>query len=288
VKRIQLFDEHILEAIGRSRIVVQDGRVVTVSPPLITDCPLAKRFAFPVDEMTDEAVRKNIENRIASFGMCTRNRDIYDDTDFVGFGASELISNGILSGILDCAIIACDGAGTVIVTDPRMVQGIGGRMSGLVKTTPYSEVVMKIECGGGRVLDQKTGLLDPAAGVHLAKKWGYTRPAVTVATAHDAEAVRRTASDVLIIGVHTTGISKEDAVVMNSTCDIITGCASSQVRDISAKDACLQAGTTVPVFAMTKEGKRLIIQRITDITYPLMITRATLPVSGEKVPHPLI
>ena len=41
-------DEHIIEAIGRSRIVIRNGRVVEVGEAQITDCPLAKRFASPI------------------------------------------------------------------------------------------------------------------------------------------------------------------------------------------------------------------------------------------------
>ena len=40
-------DEHIIEAIGRCRVVIRDGKVVEVGEAMIKDCPLAKRFAFP-------------------------------------------------------------------------------------------------------------------------------------------------------------------------------------------------------------------------------------------------
>ncbi len=82
-------DEHIIEAIGRSRIVIRDGIVVEVGEAQITDCPLAKRFAYPVPEITRDAVKANIENRIKAFGMCTPNRDVIDHKEFVGFGATE-------------------------------------------------------------------------------------------------------------------------------------------------------------------------------------------------------
>ena len=65
-------DEHIIEAIGRSRIVIKNGRVVEVGEALISDCPLAKRFAVPVPALTKDAIRENIEHRIRAFGMCTR------------------------------------------------------------------------------------------------------------------------------------------------------------------------------------------------------------------------
>ncbi len=63
-------DEHIIEAIGRSRIVIRNGRVVEVGEALISDCPLAKRFAYPIPAITKDAIRQNIEHRIKAFGMC--------------------------------------------------------------------------------------------------------------------------------------------------------------------------------------------------------------------------
>ena len=70
-------DEHVIEAAGRCRIVVRDGVVVETGEPLIRDCPLARRFACPVTEMTPEAVRNNIQNRIETFGMCTPARELF-------------------------------------------------------------------------------------------------------------------------------------------------------------------------------------------------------------------
>ena len=64
-------DEHIIEAIGRSRIVIRDGRVVEVGEAEIKDCPLAKRFAYPIPDIRKESVKANIEHRIRAFGMCT-------------------------------------------------------------------------------------------------------------------------------------------------------------------------------------------------------------------------
>ncbi|MDD2788687.1 DUF2099 family protein, partial [Methanoculleus sp.] len=62
-------DEHIIEAAGRCRVVIRNGRVVEVGTPQIRDCPLARRFACPVEEITPEAIQRNIEARIRSFGM---------------------------------------------------------------------------------------------------------------------------------------------------------------------------------------------------------------------------
>ena len=135
---IPMVDEHVIEAVGMTRVVIRDGTVVETGEPKIRSCPLAKRFTNPVDPITSEAVAANISSRIQRFGMCTRDRMVLDKETFVLFGASELMNTGLRTGTLDAAVIACDGAGTVIVRSPEMVQGIGGRMSGLVSTTPWS------------------------------------------------------------------------------------------------------------------------------------------------------
>ena len=37
--------------------------------------------------------------------------------------------------------MVCDGCGTVTVEDPELVQGIGGRISGIISTSPINEVI---------------------------------------------------------------------------------------------------------------------------------------------------
>jgi putative methanogenesis marker protein 8 len=283
-----MIDEHVIEAIGRSRIVVRDGKVVEVGEAVITDCPLAKRFACPVDEFTTAAVKKNIENRIESFGMCTPERSLTSDDDFVGFGASELTRTGLTCGIIDAAVLACDGAGTVVVTDPAMAQGIGGRMSGLVSTSPIQAVIERIVSGGGIVPDPVLASMDPLAGVTTAHKAGYSRLLVTVAGADAAEAVRRSDPDALIMAVHVTGMSREDAARIAAVADITTGCASRYIREICGPKALMQAGTSVPIFILTPRGKELLLKRLEVIPNQILVSHTKLPVSGENVPGPLV
>ncbi len=281
-------DEHIIEAIGCSRIVVRDGKVVEVGEAIIRDCPLAKRFACPVEDFTPEAIKKNIENRIASFGMCTPDRSLTSDDDFVGFGASELTSTGLASGIIDAAVIACDGCGTVVVTDPAMAQGIGGRMSGLVSTSPIKSVIERVEAGGGIVPDPTHASMDPLAGVAAAHKAGYSRLLVTVASADAAEAVRRADSGALIMAVHVTGTSHEDAVRIAAVADITTSCASRHIREVCGKIALMQAGTAVPIFILTQKGKKLLLARLAAISNQILVSHTSLPASGQKIPDPLV
>jgi putative methanogenesis marker protein 8 len=281
-------DEHIIEAIGRCRVVVRNGKVVEVSDPIIADCPLAKRFAYPVPEITKDAVKANIEARIKSFGMCTPNREVLDTRTFVGFGASELLSFGIHAGFLDAAVIACDGAGTVIATTPALVQGVGGRMSGLVKTSPYPQVIDQIEKNGGFVLDHKSARMDQAAGMVLAYEKGLKKIAVTVATPNVAEAIRRIHPGAFIVAVHVSGLNNDEAERLVRASDLVTSCASKTIREAVASKALVQAGISIPVFAMTVRAKELIIEKIRQGDEPVLIKPTRLPVAGDKEPRPLI
>ena len=281
-------DEHIIEAIGRCRVLVRDGKVIEVGKPIIADCPLAKRFAFPVPEITPEAVKANIEHRIRAFGMCTPAREILDTRPFVGFGASELISFGINAGLLDAAVIACDGAGTVVATTPEMVQGIGGRMSGLVSTSPHLSVIERIGQNRGYVLDRNNARIDQQSGVALAHLKGFRRIAVTVAAPAEAEAIRTAYPDSLIVAVHVSGLSRVEAARLVGASDLITACASRPIREIAGPLALVQAGISIPVFAMTGKGKELIIEKIRTSEDSVLIKPTKLPVVGDREPSPLV
>ncbi|MFA7153399.1 MAG: methanogenesis marker 8 protein [Methanoregulaceae archaeon] len=281
-------DEHVIEAIGRCRVVIRDGEVVEVGPPRISRCPLARRFAHPVDPITQAAVKENIEHRIRSFGMCTDRRKVLMDTEFVGFGASELLRFALLSHTIDCAVIVCDGAGTIITTNPDLVQGVGGRMSGLVSTCPIPDVISRIEENGGHVIDHSDASIDQPAGVGRARALGFLRIGVTVTTADEALAIRELESDALIIAVHTTGFSREEAEMLARSADILTACASSAIREVAGRSALLQAGSSIPVFAMTEKARDLVLDKIRKDPGQVVVMGAKLPYSGDNCPEPLV
>jgi putative methanogenesis marker protein 8 len=281
-------DEHIIEAAGRCRIVIQNGRVVEVGGALILSCPLAKRFACPVNEISPEAVKANIEYRIASFGMCTPDREVLGSREFVGFGASEILSFGLQAGMLDAAVIACDGAGTVVLTDPALVQGIGGRMSGLIKTVPYLPVIRRIEEHGGIVVDPAGASLDAVTGVQRAYDAGFARVAVTTALPAEAPKLRRRFPDVLVFAVHTTGLSPGEAETLVEDSDLVTSCASAPVREIAGKKALLQAGVSIPVFAITPRARDLVLEKLRRGGEQVLVKTARLPVAGDDLPGPLV
>ena len=281
-------DEHIIEAIGRCRIVIRNGKVTEVGEPAINDCPLAKRFAHPVPSIDRGSVKANIEHRIASFGMCTPDRVVFETKEFVGFGASELLSFGLEAGLIDAVVLACDGAGTVVVSSPSLVQGIGGRMSGLVKTVPYPGVIGRIGEAGGIVVDPVHARIDQVAGVMAAMREGYCRIAVTVTLPHDAKAIRDICPEALIFAVHSTGLDAGGAAVIVSSSDLVTACASRAIWEVGGKAALLQAGVAIPVFAITEKGKTLVIEKIRHGNEQVLVKTTRLPAAGDRCPDPLI
>ncbi|MFA4859193.1 methanogenesis marker 8 protein [Methanoregula sp.] len=281
-------DEHIIEAIGRCRIIIRNGAVVEVGESQIRDCPLAKRFAFPIPDIKKESVKANIEHRIKAFGMCTPDREVLDNREFVGFGASEILSFALHAGLIDAVVLACDGAGTIVVTKPALVQGIGGRMSGLVSTSPYPSVMDRIEANGGFVLDRENATLDQVAGVALAVEKGFRKIAVTVALPENAATLRRIHPATLIFGVHVTGLSAEEAEMLVSASDLVTSCASKTIREIAGRRALMQAGIAIPIFAITKAGKELIIEKIRMSDEPVLVKPTKLPSLSDNQPDPLV
>jgi putative methanogenesis marker protein 8 len=222
-----------------------------------------------------------------AFGMCRPDRQITEVDKFVGFGATEMLGAALSVRIIDAAIVAGDGAGTVVVSDPAMLQGIGGRMSGLVSTSPIQEIIDRIMDEGGIVIDPENATLDPVSGIVIAHQAGFKSLAITVAGADAAEKVRQADPEAIIVVVHTTGISKEEAERLNLVADLITGCASLMVREVCGPKALMQAGSSIPVFAMTHIGKEIIIERMRQIPYQLIVSHAKLPVRSEDEPTPL-
>ncbi|AKB25065.1 putative methanogenesis marker protein 8 [Methanosarcina sp. MTP4] len=280
---------HIMELLGKTRVVVKDGKVVEVGEPEVDWCPLFAKIRG-IQKITGEEAKKNMEFRIKDFGMFTDKRKL-ELEDFVGFGASEVMMTGLSRGLLDTTVTACDGAGTVISNNPTLVQGMGGRMSGLVETEPIDGIINGIQERGGIVLDPSTAVMDPVAGVKKAAELGYKKIAVTVAFADTAKKCRELEAelglDLVVIAVHVTGLDREEAQALVENSDIATSCASKPVRDLVKPLA--QVGTAVPLFALTQKGKELVIERAKDIKTPLLINTMALPVLPEhKQPRDLI
>ncbi|MHC1602646.1 MAG: methanogenesis marker 8 protein [Methermicoccaceae archaeon] len=284
-------DEHVMEALGRARVVVRDGKVVEVGEPLIDYCPIF-HAALGIERITKEAVKENIEFRIREVGMFTPERK-FETEKFVSFGTSESLMSCLEQGVLDAAITVCDGAGTVISADSQLVQAMGGKISGLVSTTPIPETICHIKSVGGYVLDEQHATIDPVEGLKRAVGLGYRRIGITVSTPEDARACRQIEMErgvkVVLFGVHLTGLSEEGAAVMGELLDVATGCASLHMRKEAGKRALLQAGASVPVFALTQAGKEVMLERLKDVLSPLLVSKGKTSHTGtHNSPRPLI
>jgi len=252
-------DRHVMEALGKTRVVIEDGKVVEVGEPQLDYCPLFFKHRG-IEKITAEIVRNNIEFRIKDFGMCAPDRKMRM-RDFLSFGVSELMGMCVSKGILDCAVVVCDGAGTAVVDDPDLVQGIGGRISGLMETTPILTIIDAI--GRDRVLDPETARIDQVAGGRMAWDMGYRKIGVTVARGNDAALLRKELGDhVVLFGVHTSGLDENESKVLLDNCDVVTACASKHLWRMAKEEGAMQVGTKVPVFAVTHVGKDICAVRI--------------------------
>jgi putative methanogenesis marker protein 8 len=270
---------HVFDALGMTRVIIIDGEVVEVGEPEIQYCPLFKKLVG-MEDITPEKIRQNMEFRIKDFGFCTENR-IVRAKDYVTFGVSEILSSALERGDLDAAVIAADGCGTAIITEPALLQGMCGRISGLVETSPLQVVLDAV--GRDNVLDPETVPLDMIKGAELADSKGYGRFAVTVASGEDAETLRRRyGGRVLIVGVHTSHVSCDGAKKMFDNCDIITACASGRIRAEAERRDVLIAGNKIQMYGVTDIGAKLVSDKLASI--------GKHPYNGEPKdePRPLI
>ncbi|MBQ6345696.1 MAG: DUF2099 family protein [Methanobrevibacter sp.] len=275
--------EHIIEALGLSQITIKDGKVVDVTEPEVEYCPLFDHHRG-IKKLTKEVIAENIQFRIDDFGMCTANRQLRMK-DFLSFGISEIMCTLLDEGEIDCVVMVLEGCGTVIVTEPELVQGIGGRVSGLVKTSPIPELVPEI--GEDNIVNIKTAEINQIEGIKNAIKQGYKNIAVTVALASDIDGINKLKSEnpdvnIYVFVVHTSKRSAEDTRKLFDGCDVATGCASKNMREIGYNESVKIVGQSIPIFAKTEDGKRFLEMRLDKI-------------GGEKpkkdnpdLPYPLI
>lgn len=200
--------------------------------------------------------------------------------DFLSFGVSELLGMAVADKMLDAAVIVCEGAGTVVVSDPELIQGIGGRISGIVSTTPIPAIIDAI--GPDHVLDATNATIDQVRGVELALSLGYKRIGVTISSAQDSYNIRQALGQkVAIFAVHGSGRTLEDANTLFNTADIVTACGSRNIRSLAKDSKLFQVGNKVPIFAASLWGETLLRRR-------LEVTKVDNVTSPEDPPRPLI
>ena len=275
--------EHVIEALGLSKITIKDGKVVDVTEPEVEYCPLFDHHRG-IKKLTTDVIAENIQFRIDDFGMCTPERQLRMK-DFLSFGISEIMCTLLDEDVIDSVVMVLEGCGTLIVTEPELVQGIGGRVSGLVKTNPIPELIA--EMGEENIVNPETAEINQIEGIKLAISNGFKNIAVTVALASDIDEIERLKAEnpdvnIYVFVVHTTKRTAEEARKLFDGCDVATACASKYIREIGEKESIKTVGQSIPIFAHTENGKKFLEMRLERI-------------GGEKpkkdnpdLPYPLI
>ncbi|MGD0057272.1 MAG: methanogenesis marker 8 protein [Methanomassiliicoccales archaeon] len=284
--------EHLLE-MAKALVLVKDGKITVLSDPKIMRCPLRSNL-YGCDEENRQTVETTLKKHMAEYGMYGPNRVLEANEKPVSFGASEIIMDAMTEGMVDAAVVVCDGAGTVIITRPEVLQATGAHMTGLIRTDPIPETQEGLRQRGCFLLDDVC-TIDQVKGYLKATKSGFKRVAVTISGLRAFEA--RTLKEMghvsgcppVILAVHNSGVTKEDAEMLGESCDIVWACASKEVRDVVGKRAKIQIGISIPVFALSDMGKKLVLNRASHFDDGIVIHRASLPMTPSgKQPEPLI
>ena len=288
--------EHLVEMAG-ALVRVTDGEIEVLTDPKVKWCPLRSGL-YGIGEESKETVEAVLRGHMEELGMYGPDRVLELTERPVSFGASEMIADAMRSGLVDAAVVVCEGAGTVVAARPEVVAASGAHMTGLVKTEPIEEVQSGLLERGCILLDDR-GTIDQVEGYSRALAAGFERVVVTITgrRAFEAEEIRKTAvasacgqagGGPVIFAVHNLGVSEEGARLLAETCDVVWACASRPVREVVGRRAKLQIGVSIPVYALTERGKRLVLNRALAFDESLVIHRATLPFGPEeKFPVPL-
>ncbi|MEM3703433.1 MAG: DUF2099 family protein, partial [Candidatus Bathyarchaeia archaeon] len=153
-----------------------------------------------------------------------------------------------------------------------------------IKTSPIPEIVERIRDEGGIVLDEKNAVINQVEGVRKALDLGFKRVAVSVAgfQSKAISEIRRLEADakaeVLIFSVCNTCVDKAD-VGHIAKADVVCASASKLILEEVGKRALLQLGVTIPVYALTDKGKKLVLAYLAEFKDKLTVFRT------DKLPY---
>jgi putative methanogenesis marker protein 8 len=267
--------EHEIYCCG-ARVQISKKGVKVLTKPLIEYCPLHEAM-YGTKNINAKSVRKSVEMKIAGYGFCCENR-LFSAEPVVAYGASEMMHIWLEKKLIDCAVVVCEGAGTVITANGNLVQAIGARLTGIVKTSPIPGIIKKIEADGGFILDKANARIDQVEGVKKAFNLGFKHVAVSIAgfQAKAMSEIRKfqtdEKSDILIFSVCNTCVDNAD-VTHIAKADVACASASKLLRTKIGKKALMQLGVTIPVYALTEKGKRLVLAYLAEFKDKLVIFR---------------
>ena len=279
-------DRHVIEALGKAEVVIENGKITYIGEPVVDYCSIFDNGQHNGD-LTKEFIKSNINKRIDEFGMCTPQRSI-DVEDTMSFGTSETLKTNMINGNVDCVVGACEGVGTLLIDDAELVQGVGGRVSALISTTPIDEVIDKV--GRENVLNPETAELNPLKGLEMAIERGYKNIAITIIPTEMVKDLRQYPKpddvNIYIFVAHTTNVSKKEAEMLFDYADVISGCSSINMRQTAEERKPYYSGKKVPLYAVSENGKKLLNERLEYIGYELCEKK--YPQDFTQSPKPLI
>jgi putative methanogenesis marker protein 8 len=260
-------DIHIIRFYS-SYVVISNGSVIEVTEPYMVYCPLAESLYKDLGNSSNpylvkEAIKKVVESKISKFGHFKKKRELFSKNISIPYGASEILMYALKKKLIDAAVVVCDGAGTVIVEKPEIVQGIGSRMNGIFYTSPIKEVMEKLGKAGSHVVFPDARI-DQVKGIEKAASLGYKKIAVTVNASMDdsVDVLGKLENELKIsltsLAVCTTGLYRDRVNEVGDYADIVWSCASDKVRKIIGEKAIIQLSKKIPVFVLTKKGIELI------------------------------
>jgi len=271
--------EHLIQCCG-AKVRIHGTEVEVLNEPRIHSCPLHESL-YGFKEMDKEAVKKTVEFKMQTHGFCCQHR-VFDDAIVVPYGASEIMKTCMEASLLDCAVVVCEGAGTVITSNPSLVQEIGAHLTGIIKTSPIRKIIHHIKANNGSVLDASSAKIDQAEGLQRAAEMGFKKIAVSVAgfQAEQITKIRRLEktleAETTIFSVCNTCTQGEQTKHI-AKADIVTASASNIIREQIGPRALMQLGVTIPVFALTERGKKTMLTYLSKFDQKMVAFRSHLP-----------
>jgi putative methanogenesis marker protein 8 len=263
------WDIHVLKYFS-SFVSVSNARVINVSEPKLAFCPLAghlykslKAGSLKNGQEIKKAIKKVIEYKIKHYGFFTDSRKISYENISIPYGASEMISFSLKKHFVEAAVVVCEGAGTVVVEKPEIVQGIGARMNTLLLTSPIKGIINKLNNYGCKVIFENA-VIDQLKGVMAAVEAGYKVIAVTIQgnSAEDLKTLRLLEKEnnvkIISLVVCTTGISEDKIKIIGDHADLVWSCASFDLRRIIGPLAKFQFSRHIPVFVLSGKGVEFV------------------------------
>ena len=83
---------------------------------------------IPPGGQVKDLVRRSVEEKIESLGFFNPRRKLQQRSIAIPYGASGILMHALRRGTIDAAVVACEGAGSVITDAPEVAMGMWYRI----------------------------------------------------------------------------------------------------------------------------------------------------------------